>query len=185
MHPSGIRNPKNHCYSNAVLQYLFCVLITIDHNWNFKSSIEGPISKCLLDTTHNAPGYHGVDELKPKLSKYSNFENEETLRDSFECILLLMDIMDKGCVPNSTDGYMASSYRDSLSALLPSFVLEKNIVCAVCGLRSPSFEFINILYISPTNNASMQELVMQDQDHKQKLYKTCSQCKKWRLACTI
>ena len=34
----------------------------------------------------------------------------------------------------------------------------KYIVCDICGLRSPSFE-------TPTNNASMQELVLQDHMH--------------------
>ena len=34
----------------------------------------------------------------------------------------------------------------SLSDILFSFVLEKYIVCDVCGLRSPSFESISVLY---------------------------------------
>ena len=34
----------------------------------------------------------------------------------------------------------------SLSDILFSFVLEKYIVCSVCGLRSPSFESSNVLY---------------------------------------
>ena len=44
----------------------------------------------------------------------------------------------------------------SLSDILFSFVLEKYIVCSVCGLRSPSFESSSVLYISPTDTSSMQ-----------------------------
>ena len=41
---------------------------------------------------------------------------------------------------------------------------------------SPLFEPTNVLYITPTDNASMQELVMQK--HGYKLYQTCSRYKK-------
>ena len=44
----------------------------------------------------------------------------------------------------------------SLSDILFSFVLEKYIVCSVCGLSSPSFESSSVLYISPTDTSSMQ-----------------------------
>ena len=84
--------------------------------------------------------------------------------------------MNKDFVPCSADEHIATFYRDSLSGRLFSFVLEKYIVCDICGLISPSFERTSLLYITPTNNASLQELVLQD--HKQKLYKTCSCCKK-------
>ena len=72
---------------------------------------------------------------------------------------------------------MTTFYRDSLSERLFPFVLEKILsACDICKLRSPSFGTTTVLYITPTNNFSMQELVLQD--HKQKLYKTCPHCKK-------
>ena len=43
----------------------------------------------------------------------------------------------------------------SLSDILFSFVLEKYIVCDICGLRSPSFESSSVLYISPTDTSSI------------------------------
>ena len=64
----------------------------------------------------------------------------------------------------------------SLSDILFSFVLEKYIVCDVCGLRSPSFESSSVLYISPTDTSSMQNLILQGLH--QKLQKSCSQCNK-------
>ena len=64
----------------------------------------------------------------------------------------------------------------SLSNILFSFVLEKYIVCDVCGLRSSSFESSNVLYISPTVTSSMQNFILQGL--QQKLQKSCSRCNK-------
>ena len=54
----------------------------------------------------------------------------------------------------------------SLSDILYSFVLEKYIVCDVCGLRSLSFEFSSVLYISPTDTSSMENLILQGLQQK-------------------
>ena len=69
----------------------------------------------------------------------------------------------------------------SLSDILFSFVLEKYIVCDVCRLRSPSFESSSVLYISPTDTSSMQNLILQGL--QQKLQKSCSRCSKntWHI----
>ena len=69
----------------------------------------------------------------------------------------------------------------SLSDILFSFVLEKYIVCDVCGLRSPSFESSSVLYISPTDTSSMQNLILESL--QQKLQKSCSRCNKntWHI----
>ena len=56
------------------------------------------------------------------------------------------------------------------------FMLEKHIVCDACGLRSPSFEFSNVLYITPTCTSSMQKLIKQGME--QKLEKSCLRYKK-------
>ena len=41
-------------------------------------------------------------------------------------------------------------------------------------MKSPAFETTGLLYVTPTDSSSMQELLMQE--HKQKLYKTYSCC---------
>ena len=41
-------------------------------------------------------------------------------------------------------------------------------------MKSPNFETTSLLYVTPTDSTSMQESLMQE--HKQKLYKTCSCC---------
>ena len=54
----------------------------------------------------------------------------------------------------------------SLSDILFSFVLENYIVCDVCGLRSPSFEFSSVVYISPTDTSFMQNLILEGLQQK-------------------
>ena len=73
---------------------------------------------------------------------------------------------------SSTTSPMGASLSDPLF----SFVLEKYIVCEVCGLRSPSFESSSVLHISPTDTPSMQNLILEGL--QQKLQKSCSRCNK-------
>ena len=54
--------------------------------------------------------------------------------------------------------------------------MKKYIVCDVCRQRSPSIEFSNVLYISPTDTSSIQNLILQGL--QQKLQKSCSRCNK-------
>ena len=62
----------------------------------------------------------------------------------------------------------------SLSDILFSFVLEKYIVCDVCGLRLPSFESSSVLYSSPTDTSSFQNMILQGL--QKKLQRSCSRC---------
>ena len=62
-------------------------------------------------------------------------------------------------MPNSSS--KISPTGASLSDILFSFVLEKYIIFDVCGLRSPSFESSNVLYISPTDTSSMQNFILE------------------------
>ena len=41
-------------------------------------------------------------------------------------------------------------------------------------MKSLAFETTSLLYVTPSDSTSMQELLMQE--HKQKMYKTCSCC---------
>ena len=86
------------------------------------------------------------------------------LHDSTECLLMLINIIHKGSMPdsNSTTYPMGAS----LSDILFSSVLEKYIVCDVCGLKSPSFESSGVLYISPTYTSSMLNLILQGLQQK-------------------
>ena len=64
--------------------------------------------------------------------------------------------------------------KGSFSEFLFSFIIEKYIVCDICTMKSPAFETTSRLYVTRNDSTSMQELLMQE--HKQKLYKTCSCC---------
>ena len=84
----------------------------------------------------------------------------EIQEDACECLMLLIEIMDKGfwlCPTNAS-----INNKGSFSELLFSFVLKKYIVCDICTMKSPTFETTSLLYVTPTDSTSMQELLLQE-----------------------
>ena len=71
---------------------------------------------------------------------------------------MLIELIDKGSVPycGSNDD---NSTRVSLSEILFSFMLEKNILSAMHVDLDPPPESSSVLYITPTCTSSMQELI--------------------------
>ena len=153
-----------------------CVSCHNDNSYTspFNSSTEGTLLKCLFQTALNARNSKDVDALKFQLVRHDTFYNGQNQLDSTECLLVLIHIIHKGSMPDSS--LITYPTGASLSDILISFVLEKYIVCDVCGLRSPSFESSSVLYISPTDTSSMQNLILEGL--KQKLQKSCSRCNK-------
>ena len=87
---------------------------------------------------------------------------------------MLINIIHKVSLPDSSSTTYPTGA--SLSDILFSFVLEKYIVCDVCGLRPPSFASSSVLYISPTDTSSVQNLILEGL--QEKLQKSCSRCNK-------
>ena len=100
----------------------------------------------MLQTAHIACNSKDVDALKFQLVRHDIFHNGHNQQDSTECLLMLINIIDKGSMPDSSS--TTCPMGASLSDLLFSFVLEKYIVCEVCGLRSPSFESSSVAYFT-------------------------------------
>ena len=113
-----------------------------------------------------------METLRLQLPTYNSFFTGETQEDARECLMLLIDIMDKRFGPCPINDNISS--KGSFSELLFSFVLEKHIICDICTVKYPAFETSSLLYVTPTHCTSMQGLLMQEP--KQKLYKTCSCC---------
>ena len=130
----------------------------------FNSSTEGTLLKCIFHTVHNARHSKDVDALKFQLVRPNTFYNGQNQQDSTECLLMLMNIIHKGSLPDSS----STTYPMGLLCLTSCFhlFLEKYIVCDVCGVRSPSFESSRLLYISPTDTSSMQNLILQGLQQK-------------------
>ena len=128
----------------------------------------------LWHTAHNARHSKDMDAPKFQLVHHDTFYNGQNQQDGTECLLMLINIIHKGSMPDSS----STTYPmgASLSDILFSFVWEKYIVCDVCGLGSPSFESSGVLFISPTDTSSMQNLILQWL--LQKLQKSCSRCNK-------
>ena len=143
-HPFGLKNPKFQCFFNSVLQLIFSIF------------------------RNNVCNSKDVDALKFQLVRHDIFYNGQNQQGSTECLLMLINIIDKGSMPDSSS--TTSPMGASLSDLLFSFV------CEVCGLRSPSFESSSVLHISPTDTPFMQNLILEGL--QQKLQKSCSRCNK-------
>ena len=172
VHPFGIKNPKKHCFINVILQIIYSVLRSTHQKIYINNCVEGKISECLFDTAHKTPSAQEVETLKLQLSTYNSFFTGEIQEDACECLMLLIEIMDKAFGLCPTNDNINS--KGSFSELLFSFVLEKYIICDICTMKSPAFETTSLLYVTPTDSTSMHELLLQE--HKQKLYKTCSCC---------
>ena len=128
---------------------------------------------CSVTPLYEVAVAHYLNSFKFQLVRHDIFYNGQNQEDSTECLLMLINIIQKGSMPNSSSTTPTGS---SLSDILFSFVLEKYIVCDVCGLRCPSFESSSVLYISPTDTSSMQNLILEGL--QQKLQKSCSRCNK-------
>ena len=163
-------------FFNYILQLIFSIFRNNSYTspFNSSTSTEGTLLKCLLQTVHNACNSEDVDALKFQLVRHDTFCNGQNQENSTECLMMLINIIHKGSMPDSSS--TTSPTGASLSDILFSFVLEKYGVCDVCGLRSPSFESSSVLYISPTNTSSTQNVILEGL--QQKLQKSCSRCNK-------
>ena len=57
--------------------------------------VEGKISECLFDTAYKTPSAQEVETLKLQLSTYNSFSSAEIQEYACECLMLLIEIMDK------------------------------------------------------------------------------------------
>ena len=125
--------------------------------------MEGTPLNCLFHTAHNARHSKDVDARKFQLVRHYTFYNGQNQQDSTECLLMLINIIHKGPLP---DSYSTTYPMGTLSDILFIFISEKYILCDICGLRSLSFESSSVLYISPTYTSSMQSLILQGLQQK-------------------
>ena len=169
-YPSVNENRKSSRFYLTLGNISELILKSLGEHWYYYY-----IGTTMLKTAYNAYSSTDVDVLKFQLVQYNQFYDGKNQQDSSECLLMLIEIINKGSVPYY-GSHVSNSTGVSLSDILFSFMLEKYIVCNVCGLRSPSIESSGVLYISPTHTSSMQELIMQGL--QQKLEKSCFRCNK-------
>ena len=97
-----------------MIQLLFSILRTISHNFQFNSS---SLSKFFCETAHNASSSTDVDTLKFQLDQYDTFYGDLIKRYSLECLMMLIDAINKGSVPYC-GSYDVNSTGISLSEIL-------------------------------------------------------------------
>ena len=87
------------------------VLISTQQNVHINNCVEGKISECIFDTAHKTPSAQEVGTLKLQLSTYNSFFTGEIQQDACECLMLLIEIMDKGFGPWPTNDNINSKGR--------------------------------------------------------------------------
>ena len=95
---------------------------SLECEWINKSPLH-TLLKCLFQTAHNARNSKDVDALKFQLVRHDTFYDGQNHQDGTECLLMLINIIHKGSMPDSssTTSRTGISFSDSLF----SFVLKK------------------------------------------------------------
>ena len=109
---------------------MFSIFRNNSYTSPFNSSTEGTLLKCLLQTAHNACNSKDVDALKFQLVRRDIFYNEQNQQDSTECLLMLINIINKGSMPDSssTTSPMGASLSDLLFHLFWKNILSAKYV---------------------------------------------------------
>ena len=90
-------------FINVILQIIYSVLRSTQQKIHINNCVEGKMSECLLETAHKTPSAQEVETLKLQLSTYNSFFTGEIQEDACECLILLIEIMDKGFGPCPTN----------------------------------------------------------------------------------
>ena len=130
-----------------------------------------------LSYKHNARHSKDVDALKFQLLRHDTFYDGQNQQDSTECLLMLINIIHEGSLPDSN----STTYPMGLLYLISCFHLFwKNILSAMYADWGPPHLNPIVLFISPTDTPSMQNFILQGL--QQKLQKSCSRCNKtWNV----
>ena len=131
-------------FFNSVLQLIFSFFRNNSYTSPFNTSTEGTLLKCMLQTAHNACNPKDVDALKFQFVRHDIFYNGQNQEDTTECLLMLINIIHKGSMPDSSS--TTSPTGASLSDILFSFVW-KNILSAMYVDWGPPHLSLVVCYI--------------------------------------
>ena len=143
-YPFGIKSPKFQCFFNSVLQLIFSIFRNNSYTSPFNSSTEGTLLKCRFHTAHNARNSKDVDAAKFQLVRRDTLYNGQNQQDSTECLLMLIYIIHKGSMPDSS----STTYLVGLLYLTSCFYLFwKYILSAMYADWGPPHLSLVVCYI--------------------------------------
>ena len=180
--PVGIKNPRNHCYLNSILQVLFFIF----HNNNdFSGSdvnpgIEGKITSLILDIADNNSLPTPIIQLKNMLGTFNTILDGRCQQDALECFISILDIIHVGSkFALIEDGDLTENNIISIDKTVFSSITSKTYTCLVCSSVSGfgSEHRINMVNIKPKQGTSMSKLLLDS--YSVSLHKNCHTC-----ACT-
>ena len=127
IHPFGIWNRKYQCYLNSVIQTFLPILITISHDFQLISCMEGSLSKVLFRTEHSVSNSTDMDVLKFRLVQYDTFYKGQIKQDVSECLMMLTKVIN-----TSSASYCGSNGNDftrGFSVWYLAFIYVRKICC--------------------------------------------------------
>ena len=93
--------------------------------------------------------------LKLRPIQYDKFHCGSVRKFCSECLIMLIDVILHGSMPYSGSINNFTGFLNLISCLYLFY--KQKIACAICGLRSLSFESKSVFYITPTDIGPMQE----------------------------
>ena len=160
--PCGLRNPRNHCYINSVLQIFVKILSPIKNQIKFNRNEDGELTKyffdCLQDISSKQLGF-----FKEVLAGYDRFFDGILQRDALECFLKFSEFLHSGtkaCLIDCEDGSLIDDdFVTSLTKILFTSTLKKSLICSVCQFNNESDVHTQLVNVYPENKKYISDLL--------------------------
>ena len=173
--PCGLQNPKNHCYLNSVLQIIQRVLLSYHEHIHINDSNEGFLVKLFLDSFNMNLN---LTKFKHNISKFDTFFDGLIQRDSFECLLNVLDIFHigtKSMMIDIVDGQLEEDeVTTSLTKSLFLFTMKSILCCEQCNTHTLSYSQSSHLNLYPDRGDDIQSIFKNSL--KNNLTKRCGIC---------
>jgi ubiquitin C-terminal hydrolase len=172
--PIGIKNPKNHCYLNSVLQTFLCIFYHRCGSFDrINNNDEGEIFRLFQHILYNDIRY--IYHLKQRLATYDHLLNGELQQDSNDCFNKICSIIDLGTRYSLLgDDFSDDTVVFSLSKELFSFMSRTVFTCTSCQFSSDTFSMSYQCFLSLKEACSIESYFSNPELFQTS--KTCASC---------
>ena len=158
--PCGLLNPQNHCYLNSVLQIMQRVILSYHEHIHINENKEGSLVKLFLDSLNINLN---LTEFKNNICKYDTFFDGLVQRDTFECLLNILDIFHigtKSMMIDIVDGQLEEDeFTTSVTKSLFLFTRKNSMCCGKCDTQTIFYSQSRHLNLYPDRGDNIQSLI--------------------------